>query len=77
MNENNKVCSNHGICVKISKGNSYSNWDKDSTYGCKCDEGYKGSDCSVSIIIIIYYLYRKMCWESWSNENIFTIKANI
>lgn len=54
MNENNKVCSNHGICVKISKGNSYSNWDKDSTYGCKCDEGYKGSDCSVSIVI--YYI---------------------
>jgi len=46
------VCSGHGTCESISTiakwdyGNDYSLWDKDSTFGCVCDGGYAGADCS-------------------------------
>jgi hypothetical protein len=29
------------------QGPVYTNWDKDSTSGCKCDAGYFGADCSL------------------------------
>lgn len=61
INDKKQVCNNHGICVRISEGNGYSNWDKNSTYGCKCDAGYKGSDCSVSIYIIYYWFIVGSC----------------
>jgi hypothetical protein len=27
---------------------AYTNWDADVTYGCNCDFGYSGPDCSLS-----------------------------
>jgi len=49
----NPVCSGHGVCRTIRQlaaedyGNTYELWDKDSTMGCSCDEGYYGADCSL------------------------------
>lgn len=45
-------CSGHGVCKTIRQlaesdyGNVYKLWDKDSTMGCECDQGYMGPDCS-------------------------------
>lgn len=30
------------------KGVAYTNWDKDSIQFCECDDGFFGSDCSMS-----------------------------
>jgi len=46
-------CSGHGTCESISElstkdnDNIYDLWDKDITYGCDCDPGYYGADCSL------------------------------
>jgi len=46
-------CSGHGTCESIrelaSKDNDniYELWDRDITYGCDCDPGYYGADCSL------------------------------
>lgn len=45
-------CSGHGVCKTIKQlassdnGNVYELWDKATTMGCECDEGYFGADCS-------------------------------
>jgi len=45
-------CSGHGVCRTIGQlagddyGNIYKLWDRKSTMGCKCDDGYSGPDCS-------------------------------
>jgi hypothetical protein len=53
------VCSGHGTCTNMERlakefnfwdfpRPSYSApWDKDKVYGCLCDEGYNGYDCSL------------------------------
>jgi len=45
-------CSGKGVCQSISQianlqGGKYKLWDKESTYGCVCDAGYYGPDCSM------------------------------
>jgi len=46
-------CSGHGVCKTIKQlaaadnGNVYKLWDKDTTMGCECDNGYYGPDCSL------------------------------
>eukprot|EP00341_Mesodinium_pulex_P006618 CAMPEP_0116931678 /NCGR_PEP_ID=MMETSP0467-20121206/27961_1 /TAXON_ID=283647 /ORGANISM="Mesodinium pulex, Strain SPMC105" /LENGTH=700 /DNA_ID=CAMNT_0004612167 /DNA_START=49 /DNA_END=2151 /DNA_ORIENTATION=+ len=46
------VCSGHGVCKSIRQlaaadnDNIYELWDKHSTMGCECDEGFDGPDCS-------------------------------
>jgi len=46
-------CSGHGTCESIRElaekdhGNIYELWDRDATYGCDCDPGYYGADCSL------------------------------
>jgi len=45
-------CSGKGVCQSISQiansqGGVYALWDKESTYGCVCDAGYYGADCSM------------------------------
>lgn len=49
-------CSGHGVCQSIKKfyedvnndDVSYINaWDADHNFGCKCDPGYRGPDCSL------------------------------
>lgn len=46
------VCSGHGVCKSIRQlaaadnGNIYELWDKHSTMGCECDDGFDGPDCS-------------------------------
>lgn len=45
-------CSGHGVCKSIKQlaesdnANVYQLWDKDTTMGCECDQGYFGADCS-------------------------------
>jgi len=45
-------CSGHGVCKTINQlaqadsGNVYKLWDKDTTMGCECDQGFFGPDCS-------------------------------
>jgi len=46
-------CSNHGACqtqarfVAAGTGSvTYDGYEKDQQYGCKCDKGYRGPDCS-------------------------------
>lgn len=45
-------CSGHGVCKTIRQlanadnGNIYELWDRHSTMGCECDEGFDGPDCS-------------------------------
>lgn len=52
-------CSGHGLCTNLERLASENNywdfprplytepWDKDKIYGCLCDEGYSGYDCSL------------------------------
>lgn len=46
-------CSGHGTCESIREladkdySNIYELWDRDATYGCDCDAGYYGADCSL------------------------------
>jgi len=46
-------CSGHGTCESIRElaakdnNNIYELWDRDITYGCDCDPGYHGADCSL------------------------------
>ena len=45
------LCNYHGRCMSMSEmateaGFSYSNWDADMMFGCVCDNGYTGYDCS-------------------------------
>jgi len=46
------VCSGHGVCKSIRQlaaadgDNVYELWDRHSTMGCECDEGFEGPDCS-------------------------------
>lgn len=46
------VCSGHGVCktirqlAKADNDNIYELWDKHSTMGCECDDGFDGPDCS-------------------------------
>ena len=53
-------CNYHGQCVSMrhlaettrnheSKQYTYSNWDADKLYGCVCDLGYAGFDCSLQV----------------------------
>ncbi|CAM9812991.1 unnamed protein product, partial [Sphacelaria rigidula] len=51
-------CSGHGQCVsmreaavgfdgyRLTRVASYDAWDADMIYGCVCDDGYEGYDCS-------------------------------
>lgn len=45
-------CSGHGVCKTIRQlaqsesDNIYELWDKHSTMGCECDDGFSGPDCS-------------------------------
>ena len=56
-------CSGHGVCQSLEKfANDYkpydttqdvtaeydTAWDAKYQYGCKCDDGFRGPDCSVS-----------------------------
>ena len=55
-------CSGNGVCqsesrfvadagIKDANNNLYkyaSAYDADKSYGCKCDSGYRGADCSAS-----------------------------
>jgi len=46
-------CSGHGICLEAKRiaadfGNTYAKpWDANKNFGCKCDVGFRGSDCSL------------------------------
>lgn len=48
------MCSGHGQCQAESRfvkdsglgGTGYDAYDADQQYGCKCDDGYRGPDCS-------------------------------
>ncbi len=54
----NNNCNNHGECVSLrnaaiandgyrfNRTTVYNNWDADIIYGCKCDHGWDGYDCS-------------------------------
>lgn len=53
-------CSNRGKCISLrqladttrnrdSLQYSYNLWDADKIYGCKCDDGYTGFDCSLRV----------------------------
>eukprot|EP00937_MAST-01D_sp_MAST-1D-sp2_P001998 g1998.t1 len=52
-------CNGHGVCLSMREaakfsdgislfreGVSYTLWDADKVYGCACDAGYEGFDCS-------------------------------
>ena len=51
-------CGAHGRCISMSEAaeqidfyalwreDSYAGWDKDMVFGCVCDPGYEGFDCS-------------------------------
>lgn len=52
-------CSGHGVCRSMARHarNQWefntiyqynTNWDRDMIYGCVCDEGWEGHDCSLS-----------------------------
>jgi len=53
-----KQCSNHGICTSMREAASlfngyslnrsvaYTLWDADQIFGCVCDVGFEGADCS-------------------------------
>ena len=47
------LCSGHGVCASIKQtamldfNNTYDLWDKNTIYGCICDDGYSGGDCSL------------------------------
>ena len=49
------ACSGHGTCKSISQlaraeyDNLYKLWDKDMSYGCACDPGWDGPDCSLRL----------------------------
>lgn len=45
-------CNGHGECRSIGYhlerlGYVYNRWDRDQLYGCHCDDGYEGFDCSL------------------------------
>jgi len=46
-------CSGNGICLSASRlasdaGHTYTYaWDSDKHFGCKCDAGFRGPDCSL------------------------------
>ncbi|EQC31457.1 hypothetical protein SDRG_11055 [Saprolegnia diclina VS20] len=45
-------CSGHGSCFSMAdaamlNGATYTLWDANSIYGCRCDPGYTGYDCSL------------------------------
>jgi hypothetical protein len=46
-------CGGHGTCVSLESLAHHQfltyniNWDHDKIYGCRCDEGYTGYDCSL------------------------------
>lgn len=47
-------CNHHGQCVNMNRmarfyDVSYTQWDAYKIYGCKCDEGYTGYDCSLKV----------------------------
>lgn len=54
-------CSGHGECMSLrnaakfndgflyNRTTSYNLWDADMMYGCKCDHGYGGADCSMKM----------------------------
>jgi hypothetical protein len=47
-------CNHHGQCVSMNRlarfyDVSYNNWDAAKIYGCKCDAGYSGYDCSLKV----------------------------
>ncbi|KDO33497.1 hypothetical protein SPRG_02305 [Saprolegnia parasitica CBS 223.65] len=49
-------CSGHGNCFSMAdaallNGASYTLWDANSIYGCRCDPGYTGYDCSLRTCI--------------------------
>lgn len=58
-------CSNHGTCVSMAQLSEstlnpltglslpYTGWDADKLWGCKCDDGYIGVDCSQMVCPII------------------------
>lgn len=53
------TCSGHGKCLSMREAGddydpewglvshaAYNGWDADMVYGCSCQEGYAGYDCS-------------------------------
>jgi len=50
--DKNLECSGHGVCLDArslaaqDNNNVYKLWDKKISFGCSCDKGYYGSDCS-------------------------------
>jgi hypothetical protein len=46
-------CNGHGTCQSLKVhasdgGGQYSSaWDMDKSYGCQCDQGFRGPDCSL------------------------------
>lgn len=50
-NNDKLICSGHGICENIEydldiNSNPYTSWEVKKIYSCKCDNGYRGLDCS-------------------------------
>ena len=55
---NRELCSGHGRCLSMAESaeqvdyvwlwrvGEYSGWDKDQIFGCACDVGFSGYDCS-------------------------------
>ena len=62
-------CSGHGKCENVAKAAAddyltvYELWDRDILYGCTCDPGYSGVDCSLRLCPVgvdpRYYLEEK------------------
>lgn len=47
-------CNHHGQCVNMNRmarfyDVEYNQWDATKIYGCKCDDGYSGYDCSLKV----------------------------
>ena len=47
-------CNHHGQCVSMTRmarfyDVTYNQWDDNKIYGCKCDDGYSGYDCSLQV----------------------------